>query len=81
MFIFSYYHLVIFDGFEKDSDLFMLFFMRLHKIEVSNFNIASMGEEFGPRNIFSSLLSGPPHPPNMETVKNQLFQEHHNHPK
>ena len=31
----------------------MLFFMRLHKIEVSNFNTASMGEEFGPRNIFS----------------------------
>ena len=30
-----------------------LFFVRLHKIEVSNFNIASMGEEFGPRNIFS----------------------------
>ena len=52
MFIFSYYHLVIFDGFEKDSDLFMLFFMWLHKIEVSNFNIASMGKEFGPRNIF-----------------------------
>ena len=53
MFIFSYYHLVIFDGFEKDSDLFMLFFMRLHKIEVSNFNIALMWKEFGPINIFS----------------------------
>ena len=52
-FIFSYYHLVISDGFEKDSDLFMLFFMRLHRVEVSNFNIASVGKECGPRNIFS----------------------------
>ena len=31
----------------------MLFFMRLHKIEVSNSNIVSMGKEFGSRNIFS----------------------------
>ena len=51
--ILLYYHPAIFDGAEKDSDLFMLLCMTFHKIEVSNFNIASMGEESGSRNIFS----------------------------
>ena len=28
-----------------------------------------------------NLLSRPPHQPKVETVKNQLFQDHHNHSK
>ena len=28
-----------------------------------------------------NLFSRPPQPPKVETVKNQLFQDHHTHPK
>ena len=34
-------------------ELTVLFCIRFHRNEVSNFNIASMGEKFGSRNIFS----------------------------
>ena len=32
------------------------------------------------RNCENSVLSRPPHPPKVETVKNQLFQDHHTLP-
>ena len=33
------------------------------------------------RNCYKSVLSWPPHPPKVETVKNQFFQDHHTLPQ
>ena len=46
-------------------------------LEISSFKTTT---PFQSRNCYKSVLSRPPHPPNVETVKNQFFQDHHTLP-
>ena len=44
-------------------------------LQISYFKTTTSKSKYG--NCYKSVISRPPHPPNMETVTNQLFQDHH----